>query len=92
MQQKLERKIESYLNPSHLIITDNSAAHIGHAGSPDGKGTHFNIIVVASCFEGKNSLQRHRLVFDAIKPEFELGLHALSIKTLTAEEYAEHKS
>lgn len=44
----------------------------------------FSIIVTSSEFEGKSPLQRHRMVNDIFKQQFESGdLHALSIKTKT---------
>ncbi|WP_024851289.1 BolA family protein [Hydrogenovibrio kuenenii] len=47
-----------------------------------GEDCNFAIEVVSSEFEGKTPLQRHRMVNDIFKQEFESGaLHALSIKT-----------
>lgn len=47
-----------------------------------GEDCHFGVEVTASQFVGKSPLQRHRMVNDAFKQEFESGeLHALSIKT-----------
>jgi len=42
------------------------------------------IVVTSASFEGKSPLQRHRMVNDIFKAQFESGeLHALSIKTQT---------
>lgn len=47
-----------------------------------GEDCNFSIEVISSEFEGKTPLQRHRMVNDIFKQEFESGaLHALSIKT-----------
>ncbi len=47
-----------------------------------GADCSFTIIVTSSSFEGKSPLQRHRMVNDIFKTQFESGeLHALSIKT-----------
>ena len=49
-----------------------------------GADCSFTIIVTSSAFEGKTPLQRHRMVNDIFKTQFESGeLHALSIKTKT---------
>ncbi|WP_373019398.1 BolA family protein [Thiomicrorhabdus sp.] len=48
-----------------------------------GADCNFSIIVTSSEFEGKSPIQRHRMVNDIFKTQFETGeLHALSIKTL----------
>ena len=48
-----------------------------------GEDCNFSIQVISQSFEGKSPLQRHRMVNDLFKTEFENGtLHALSIKTL----------
>ncbi|MEM9667961.1 MAG: BolA family protein [Pseudomonadota bacterium] len=66
--------------PEELDVVDDSARHAGHAGArPEGE-THFNVRIVASAFEGMSRVQRQRAVNTALAPEFELGLHALSIK------------
>lgn len=50
-----------------------------------GADCSFTIIVTSSSFEGKSPLQRHRMVNDIFKTQFESGeLHALSIKTQVA--------
>lgn len=51
-----------------------------------GEDCNFAIEVYSSVFEGKTPLQRHRMVNDLFKADFESGaLHALSIKTLISE-------
>lgn len=51
----------------------------------DGLDCNFTVEVVCACFEGKSPIQRHRMVNDIFKADFESGaLHALSIKTRTA--------
>ena len=48
-----------------------------------GDGSHFDCVVTSQEFEGKNPLQRQRLVMATVKAQIESGeLHALSIKTL----------
>lgn len=50
----------------------------------DGVDCNFAVEVVCACFEGKSPIQRHRMVNDIFKADFESGaLHALSIKTRT---------
>jgi len=51
----------------------------------NGEECNFSIIVTSKSFEGKSPIQRHRMVNDVFKAQFDSGeLHALSIKTLVA--------
>ncbi|MEL6665628.1 MAG: BolA family protein [Pseudomonadota bacterium] len=66
--------------PSALEVIDDSHKHAGHAGaSPDGE-THYTIKITSSEFEGQSRVTTQRSILAALKPEFETGLHALSIK------------
>ena len=82
----IENLLQQQLQPAHLEVRDDSAAHSGHA-SAGGKG-HFRLRIVSTCFEGLKPLQRHRLVNDALAPLFETEVHALAMETLTPDEFA----
>jgi len=73
------------LNPSQLIISDNSAEHAGHAGNTG--GSHFTITIVSDLFEGLSLIKRHRLVNNAAAALLRQDIHALSIKAKTTSEY-----
>lgn len=79
----LEQRLQT-LNPLQLHITDDSAAHAGHAGAKS--GGHFDLLIVAAAFTGKSRLQRQRMVYDAVGDLAQLRIHALSMRTLTPEE------
>ena len=54
----------------------------------EGDGQHFYATIVSSQFEGMGLLARHRLINDGLKSYIDSGeLHALSMKTLTPEEW-----
>ena len=53
----------------------------------DGDGQHFTAIIVSPAFAGKRLLQRHQLVYAALGDRMKAEIHALSMKTLTPEEY-----
>jgi BolA protein len=66
--------------PSVLDVVDDSHKHAGHAGArPEGE-THYTVKIVSSAFAGLSRVAIQRAVMDALKDEFETGLHALSIK------------
>jgi acid stress-induced BolA-like protein IbaG/YrbA len=53
----------------------------------DGDGQHFNAVIVSSAFAGKRLIQRHQLVYAALGDRMREEIHALSMKTLTPEEF-----
>ena len=53
----------------------------------DGDGQHFTAIIVSPAFAGKRLIQRHQLVYAALGDRMKGEIHALSMKTLTPEEY-----
>ena len=52
----------------------------------EGDGHHFEAVIVASEFDGKNRIQRHQLVYAALGDKMKAEVHALSMKTLTPAE------
>ena len=53
----------------------------------DGDGQHFQAIIVSPAFAGKRPIQRHQLVYAALGDRMREEIHALSMKTLTPEEF-----
>ena len=79
----LEARLKDQLAPSALEVLDESAAHAGHAGADGtGSGTHFRVRIASPSFAGKTRVACHRLVYDALRPFIDQGLHALAIETL----------
>ena len=68
------------LVPERLEVIDESALHAGHAGAIPDKTTHVRVRIVSAAFNGKNRIERHRLVNDLLAPEIAAGLHALAIE------------
>jgi BolA protein len=67
------------LTPSHLDLTDDSAAHAGHAGAASGGG-HFSLLIVSEHFTGKSRLARHRAVLAQVGDLIPNPVHALAIE------------
>ncbi|MFU1997521.1 BolA family protein [Bordetella avium] len=55
-----------------------------------GDGSHFDAIIVSTAFEGKRLIARHQLVYAALGDRMKAEIHALSMRTLTPEEF--HKA
>ncbi|MBJ7309866.1 BolA family protein [Rugamonas sp. CCM 8940] len=53
----------------------------------EGDGQHFQAIIVSPAFVGKRLIQRHQLVYAALGDRMREEIHALSMKTLTPDEY-----
>ena len=57
-----------------------------------GDGAHFEAVVVAAAFAGLTRVRRHQLVYAALGDRMREEIHALSMTTLTPEEWAEGRS
>lgn len=80
---RLEEQLRTRLNPSRLEVTDESAAHAGHAGAnAQGFGSHFRVRIASPAFAGKSRVACHRLVYDALQNFIDDGLHALAIEIM----------
>ncbi|MBK8063043.1 MAG: BolA family transcriptional regulator [Betaproteobacteria bacterium] len=52
-----------------------------------GDGQHFEAVVVCAAFTGRSRVQRHQLVYGALGDRMREEIHALSMRTLTPEEW-----
>ena len=73
----IELVLSAALQPTSLVVQDDSDQHAGHAGAREGR--HFSVQVVSAQFNGLSRLARHRLVYDALRSQIQHGIHALAI-------------
>ena len=85
-QDRIRRQL-ALLEPSILELTDDSAAHAGHAGAASGGG-HYCLTIVSAQFKGKSRVARHRLVYDALGPLMHREIHALALVARAPDESA----
>lgn len=52
-----------------------------------GDGHHFEALIVSAEFRGKPKVQQHQLVYRALGDRMREEIHALSMRTLTPEEW-----
>jgi len=52
-----------------------------------GDGQHFQALIVSVAFDGKSRVQRHQLVYAALGSRMREEIHALSMRTLTPQEW-----
>ena len=71
--EQVKRYIEQHLECEQLQVA--------------GDGQHFEALIVSSLFRGKSRVQRHQLVYGVLGERMREEIHALSMKTLTPEEF-----
>ncbi|PVA11315.1 BolA family transcriptional regulator [Pelagivirga sediminicola] len=64
----------------HLEVIDESEAHRGHAGYPEGGQSHFRVRMKAPELSHLSRLARHRAIHAAIGPDLIARIHALAIE------------
>ena len=73
------------LAPVKVELIDDSALHAGHAGARSGGG-HYRLSIVSAAFAGKNTVSRHRMIYDALGDMMRKEIHALAIQAETPED------
>jgi len=76
------------MQPTNESIRSSIAAGIActHV-EVKGDGQHFEAVIVSEAFSGKRLIQRHQLVYAALGDRMREEIHALSMKTLTPDEF-----
>ncbi|HXJ51819.1 MAG TPA: BolA family protein [Burkholderiales bacterium] len=52
-----------------------------------GDGQHFQALIVSAQFAGRSRIQRHQLVYAALGERMREEIHALSMQTVTPDEW-----
>jgi acid stress-induced BolA-like protein IbaG/YrbA len=76
--EDIKRYIEDHLHCQHLEVS--------------GDGQHFEAVIVSEAFRGKSRVQRHQLVYGVLGDRMREEIHALSMQTMTPEDWAERPS
>ena len=78
--QEMELLLTAAFAPTVLVVTNDTAAHHGHAGD-DGSGeSHFTVEIESAAFAGVSRLERQRMVNRALGDLPGQRVHALAIK------------
>lgn len=67
---EIESLIKAKLPDAEVTITDLA-----------GDGDHYSANVVSAAFAGKNRVQQHQMVYEALKGSMDARLHALALQT-----------
>ena len=70
---QIKSVIENGLQCQHVQVT--------------GDGHHFEAVIVSDEFRGKSKVQQHQLVYRALGDRMREEIHALSMRTLTPEQW-----
>lgn len=65
-----------------------SALPCEHVQVEGDDGRHFTALIVSAQFQGKNTVQQHQMVYKSLGDKMKQEIHALSMKTLTPEQWA----
>lgn len=87
-RERIEERLRLALDGDPVEVVDESHLHRGHAGARTGGG-HFRALVVSPRFRGASRIQRQRLVYEALAAMLAGEIHALSMQTLTPEEWTD---
>jgi BolA family transcriptional regulator, general stress-responsive regulator len=83
IQNILKEKLQAIV----VEVTDQSDRHKHHKQKPENSG-HYDAVVVSDLFLGKSLMQQHRLVYEALAVEMQTTIHALSLSTMTPDQWA----
>lgn len=73
-------RLRAALDPTHLVVTNDSHLHAGHMGD-DGSGeSHFTVEIESPAFTGLNRVACQRLVNRALADLLASRIHALAIR------------
>ena len=82
---EIVKRLNAAFEPETLGVEDESYLHKGHEGAKDGRG-HFRVLIIAEAFTGKNLIDRHRMIYNALDEMMRIDIHALSIDAWAPEE------
>ncbi|PZP55959.1 MAG: BolA family transcriptional regulator [Azospira oryzae] len=84
-EERIRQRL-AVLAPEVVEVVDESAFHVGHEGAKSGGG-HYRLTVISPRFAGKSAMERHRMIYDALRDLMQKDIHALSIRALSPDEF-----
>lgn len=82
---RIQVRLETAFAPARVSVRDDSALHSGHPGARGGAG-HFAVRIESDAFAGRNPLQRHRMVYEALAEMMPSDIHALIIEAISPDD------
>ena len=88
--REIALRLRRALEPTRLVVTDDSEAHRGHAGHDERGESHFTVEVESAMFAGVGRVQRQRMVNAPLADLLVERVHALAIRTRAPGEERAH--
>ena len=85
IEKEIKMRLENDLDIQHIEIKDFTGRHLNHK-THEG-GFHLEATIVSSDFIDMSLIERHRAVYDSMGNMMINEIHALSMKTLTPDEW-----
>ena len=89
IKETMESKLSKNMDLHHFEVKDFTGRHLNHK-LHDG-GFHLEAIIVSNDFSENSLVSRHKMVYQALGDLMKHEIHALSMKTLTIEEWTSIK-
>ena len=87
IKKEIKKRLDETLDLIHFEIKDFTGRHLNHKLHEG--GFHLETTIVSDDFTDKTLIERHRVVYDAMGELMKHEIHALSMKTLTRDEWEE---
>lgn len=81
LSNQLREALVSKFASANIQVINDSHMH------SRGTETHYRVVVVSDEFEGKSTLQRQRVVNEALEKFYKDGLHSVAVHAFTNSEY-----
>ena len=78
--QEIEGRLLRALEPTRLVVTDDSESHRVHSGHDARGESHFTVEVESTLFQGVSRVQRQRMVNAPLADLLVERVHALAIR------------
>ena len=73
----IHKKLKEHFPGAHVILENTSSQHIGH----NNHGMHLKTTIIYDGFQGKSTIDQHKMVHQALKNEIGREIHAITIST-----------
>ena len=83
LQESIELKLQADLKPIQLEVVNESHLHSSGLGAE----SHFKVLVVSEAFQALSRVRRQQKVYGLLAQELKNGVHALSLRLLTQDEW-----
>ncbi len=77
---EIRAALERSFDAQSLEVIDESEAHRGHAGYPEGGQSHFRVRIRSDALTPLSRIARHRAIHTAIGSDLIGRIHALAIE------------